>query len=290
MYLQNLSIAILITVIANGCPGVDSDPDRPDQLASVQQELLGTQGKSDQNKIPGDVLGAWNGESLPAAGLIESWPSIWPAIDSFIPIGDLKVEAIAGHRFALIEKKQANGFSLGTFTKSIPCKGASIIAVVRPVRCRGKVPWTSIVDIFYDRLTIGIHNNTGLVCIHVNGNSENSEEALPDQRIAILSLVVKPEGSYTAYANGAQIMSGKSEEDMTSLEPGVAGPFANAITIGRNDPDPWTTFNGGIGAVYLYKKALSSAERQMREEILTKAFSEIPSIGGPAGQDRKINF
>ena len=34
------------------------------------------------------------------------------------------------------------------------------------------------------------------------------------------------------------------------------------INLGRNEPDAWSTFNGEIGDVFLYKSALSDAERK----------------------------
>jgi hypothetical protein len=34
------------------------------------------------------------------------------------------------------------------------------------------------------------------------------------------------------------------------------------IDLGRNEPDAWSTFNGELGDVFLYKSALSEAERR----------------------------
>ena len=44
--------------------------------------------------------------------------------------------------------------------------------------------------------------------------------------------------------------------------PGKEG-YAKNITVGRNAPDAWTTFNGDIGDVFLYKVALTDAERKI---------------------------
>ena len=74
---------------------------------------------------------------------------------------------------------------------------------------------------------------------------------------------------------------------MTRAEPGIADPFANAITIGRNAPDHWTTFNGNIGAVYLYAKALSPTERHQLEEMLSTKYRDLPAMGDPAAKDGK---
>ena len=55
---------------------------------------------------------------------------------------------------------------------------------------------------------------------------------------------------------------------MTALVPGVHGAFGSSISIGRNLPDRWSTYNGSIGDVLLYKTALSDAERKQVESHL----------------------
>jgi hypothetical protein len=60
-------------------------------------------------------------------------------------------------------------------------------------------------------------------------------------------------------------MANLTKNALASLVPGVAGAFATSITIGRNAPDGWTAFNGAIGDVFVYKVALSDAERQQLE-------------------------
>lgn len=283
---------LLLLVSMNACPGLDAAGNPGDRPASGQPATTPAQEKLQTEKIPDGLLGYWRSESLPESGVIESWPSMPPVEKAFIPMGegDVNVERIDGRRYAMIKKKEANGLTLGSFPDQIPCKGASVVVAVRPMRQRGKVPWNSIVDVFYDRLTIGIHNNTGSVCVHVNGELKNSEAIMPENQVAILSLVVEPDGSYVTYANGRQIISGKSEEDMTVLEPGVAGPFAHEITIGRNAPDPWTTFNGAIGAVYLYAKSLSSMERQQLEQELSGLFRDSSPKSSVAEKPTKPGF
>ena len=81
-------------------------------------------------------------------------------------------------------------------------------------------------------------------------------------------MVVQSNGNYKVWANGTQLMNDTSTSDMTSLVPGVAGTFANNITVGRNWPDQWTTFNGDIGDVFFYKTALVDADRLALEQFI----------------------
>ena len=81
---------------------------------------------------------------------------------------------------------------------------------------------------------------------------------------------MQPDGSYEVHANGARVLSAGTAQAMNQLVPGVAGPFAKQITIGRNAPDGWTAFHGQIGDVFLYKTALSETERRQLEAFIAK--------------------
>jgi hypothetical protein len=93
----------------------------------------------------------------------------------------------------------------------------------------------------------------------------NSSYAIPEKQVTILSMVVQSNGTYRVYANGTQIISNTTTSQMTSLVPGVVGDYGRFINVGRNNPDGWSTFNGNIGDVFLYKIALTDAERQQLE-------------------------
>jgi hypothetical protein len=137
-----------------------------------------------------------------------------------------------------------------------------MVAAVRHRRHSSRDAWDSVIDIFYDRLQLGIYNSNGTVYVRRNGQAKTSEFALADGQIAILSLVVKPDGTWKAFADNREIMASDSADQMTKLVPGIAGGFGRCINLGRNEPDAWSTFNGEIGDVFLYKTALSDAERK----------------------------
>jgi len=175
-----------------------------------------------------------------------------------------------------------DGFLFNSFTKPIACNGASAIAVVKPIRDDVSTAWTSVIDVFYDRLVIGVKTDSGRVVVKRNGSTRESETAIPDGQTTILSMIVQPGGAYKVYADGVEIISDDSASDMTSLKPNVPGPYADSINIGRNNPDPWTTYNGKIGDLFIYKKALSDSQRKGLEAYIAAKYS----CPGPATRKR----
>jgi sialate O-acetylesterase len=233
-----------------------------------------------------DLLFACRGDSLSSGGAA-SWPVDVPAGQTLAPIGAPTVDAIDGHKYASMRFEEGDGFTVGKYTSPIACNGASIVVVAKPIRNGAAAGWTSIVDVFYDRLILGIRNDSGLVCVRRNGSTDDSSAAIPSGQITILSLIVQPDGTYKAYANGTEIMSNTAPSPMTSLVPGVAGPYADSITIGRNAPDAWTAFNGDIGDVYLYKAALTDVERRQLEAYLANKLSAEPANRDPSRTGRQ---
>ena len=76
-----------------------------------------------------------------------------------------------------------------------------MVAVVKPVRNPNGDPWTSVVDVFYNRLVLGVKNATGQVVVWRNGTLVDSGSySIPDGQETVLSLVVQPTGEFVAYA------------------------------------------------------------------------------------------
>jgi hypothetical protein len=57
----------------------------------------------------------------------------------------------------------------------------------------------------------------------------------------------------------------------TQLTPGSEG-FMHDLTVGRNGPDAWTTFNGNIGDLYFYLAPLNTTERTQLENVIRGKF------------------
>ena len=223
---------------------------------------------------PASLLAACRAKSLPANGPLTSWPSALPGGQPLKPIGSPALDVIDGHKYAKFSYETGDGFSVGTYNSPIASEGASIVVVAKPIRNGAGSGWTSIVDIFYDRLVLGIRNDTGLVCVRRNGGVDTNSKPIPDGQITILSLIVQPDGAYKVFANGSEVMSNPTKNPMTSLVPGVAGAYATSITLGRNAPDGWTAFNGAIGDAFVYKSALSDAERQQLEASIAASLAQ----------------
>ena len=225
---------------------------------------------------PDRLLFACRSDALPAGGTLSVWPASLQGGPALRRIGNPAVESIDGRKYARIVYEQGDGFTVGAYTAPIACAGASIVVVAKPLRNGANAGWTSLVDVFYDRLVLGIRNDNGLVCVRRNGSLETSAVAIPDGQITILSLIVQMNGAYKVYANGTELLSNATASPLTALVPGVAGPYANSITVGRNAPDGWTTFNGDIGDVFLYRSALSDPERHELETYLRTQLAEKP--------------
>jgi len=220
-------------------------------------------------KIPSkdQLILACLAESLPS-GNGGGWPTLVPEGGNLKPRSSSETVRIDGRNYSRNIYWDGDGFSFKYYSEPIPCKGASIVTLVRPMRMTEQTSSVPIVDVFYDRLMLGIRGDSGLVCVTRNGGTDNSKIAIPDRQITILSLIVQPDGKYKVYANGAEVISNPGLSDMTALVPPAAN-FAKGIVIGSNGPDAWTAFNGDIGDVFLYKTALSDDERKELEAYIT---------------------
>ena len=173
------------------------------------------------------------GESLPEEGTTGAWPTLFPKGGKMSPISTPTTTKFAGRKYSRNVYSDGDGYAFKTYAGPIACRGASVVAVARPVRNGASSGWFSIVDVFYDRLVLGIHDDSGRICVRRNGPIEDSTIVVPDGQVTLLSLIVQPEGRYKVYANGAEVIDNSSLSPMTSLLPGEAG-FAKSITIGRN--------------------------------------------------------
>lgn len=204
-------------------------------------------------------------DALPASGPINSWATYIPSGQSLPRIGSPTAELIDGRKFSRHDYDDGDGFNKGAYSSPIACDGASIVVTVKPMRNGVAAPWTSIVDFFYNKLSLGLRNDTGQICVWRNGNLQTSTATVPDGQTTVLSLVVQSNGTYKVWANGVEVMSVSGTSALTSIAPGTEGHMKN-ITVGRNWPDGWTTFNGYIGDLFVYTEALSVADRQALEQ------------------------
>jgi hypothetical protein len=216
----------------------------------------------------GDLLFSALTDAFPASGATGDWPTDVPVGGSLIQMGNPTVAIVDGQKWNN-NVYPNTGYRFGEFADAIPVNGVTAVAVIRPIRNGIATGWTSVIDVFYNRLVVGVLNSTGQVIAWRNGTLVNSGGyVIPDGQKTVLSLVAQPTGEFKVYANGQTVISNTTTSAMTSLDPlwngGTTGYWSN-INVGRNNPDGWTVFNGNIGDAFLYKVALTSAERKQLE-------------------------
>jgi len=131
------------------------------------------------------------------------------------------------------------------------------------------------VDIFYDQLCIGVHNETGQIKVKVSGaNGANpiwtsaADKTIPEEA-GVLTLSVDNTGDFEVFWRGASdpaaVSMGTGSGNLagapyTALYPGANGRgYAKYINLGRNQPDSWPTYTGLIGDTVVYDEQLGPA-------------------------------
>jgi len=234
-------------------------------------------------------------EALPAAGeAVVTW-------GAFNAMGTPVVEELGGVKWMRNTYAPSTGLSHvdNPFTEPVWIDGATIVTAVRPIRHPDGGPWYSIIDLFYDQLCMGIHNQTGRVQVKITDSSGSNhlwtapeETAILDGEGGVLSMTVTNSGLFTVYWMGAdgferEIGSGQGNTGLGYFEltPGAAGRgYAASMNVGRNNPDGWTTFNGYIGDTYVYGYAMDEWDRMdLVEQTYTAMGLEITELpGAPA--------
>ena len=233
--------------------------------------------KSSVRNIPrtADLLFSVITDSLPASGAAGNWPTYIPSGSTLTSIGNPTVEVLGGTKWEKNNRMTSqDGFRFGgTYTSPIAVNGVTIVAAVKPTYCNpGGEARGEIVDIFYGDLFLAVGHTDGHVIVcRRNYAQSGTGYYVPEGQKTILSLVVSATGTLTLYANGVQKWTQASGVDYTTLQPGVDS-YKHYINVGRNNPDGWSAFNGNIGDVFVYKVALSDAERQQLEADIGEKF------------------
>jgi len=142
-----------------------------------------------------------------------------------------------------------DGFLQGTYATAIPVSGVTMVMAVKPLRNAVSDGWNSIVDIMYDKLTLGIKNSTGQIVVRRNGGNDSSVGTIPDGQATVLSMTVQTDGSYEVWANGVSMMTGSANGTMTALDPNrtefkdepdwANTALLSGMTVGQGNWDQW---------------------------------------------------
>ncbi len=222
-----------------------------------------------------------------AASATAPWPCAFPASSSMARMGNPGVTTIGGQQWETnpnLDGGTGVGYLFGTYSASVPVTGVSIVAVAKPTWNGNGGTRGEVVDLMYDRVSFGIAQGNGHIQVARNGAWYDSSTTIASGQAVVMSLVIQTDGSYIVYTNGVQAFSvAAGGGGMTELVPNVAGGYANAFNIGRNNPDGWSSFNGAIGDVYVYQTAISDTKRQALEASLGSKFNVFHSINATAG-------
>lgn len=254
--------------------------------------------KGSERNIPrsSDLLFSVVTDALPASGNTGPWATYQPAGQTLSTIGSPTAEVPDGVKWEKNAYADGDGYKQGRYATPIACNGMTILAAIQPTFAAvpGE-PRGEIVDIFYDRLALSISHADGRVMVARNYWNDWGP-AIPNGQKTVLTLVVQPDGSYKTYANGSQIMTGGANGDWTSINPdhsaswGNDPDFTHYVSVGRNYPDGWSTFNGHLGDVFVYTIALTDAERrQLEADVSAKFLSTDYKITASAGTGGYIN-
>ena len=254
--------------------------------------------------------------SLGAVGSSGAWPLLYntfpvtPALTQLTAIATPMVTKVRGLKYDYNLRGDGDGYRLNTVSQnaSIPTTGASVVALVKPIRNTTSDTFNSLVDIFYSNMILGIKNNTGQIQVRRNGtdywSTNDTAHTIPDGQITIVSMVMQSDGTFTVWASawnntthvfGAPtvMLSTAVTSAFTAFVPAQAGTddYRKWIDVGRNNPDNWTTFNGYVGDVFVYKTALSTAERTTLEADLQTRMNSIATynITATAGPNGSIS-
>jgi hypothetical protein len=271
----------------------------PDQIVALTADISGVvlalKSRPAVRDIPAqsDLLFAAVTETLPASGSIGNWPALAPAGTNFAKVNNPQVSIVDNQPWVAGNRSTAPGFiASGPYDPNlgvVTINGASIVAVIQPIRSGPDDAWNSVVDIFYGRLVLACMNPSGQVRVERQGEWANGP-ALPAGQKTILTLVAQPTGEYKVYANGLKVMDIASTADLTYLNPSIQdlpgwpwGDFdwAHYMMIGRNFPDNWTGFNGNIGDVFVYGKALDPAELDRLQQDVANKFGITMQVDAP---------
>ena len=143
----------------------------------------------------------------------------------FVPIGGTPtVQQLSGVNWEQNLYTNGTGFRLenpavpnnGQYTTPIPLgSGATVVLAAQPVRVGSDENWNSIVDVFFNQLSLGIMNGSGQICVGVNDVNGSANEnpnnvyyrtaTIPNGQTTILSLVVSNSGVFVVYTNGVAV-------------------------------------------------------------------------------------
>jgi hypothetical protein len=244
--------------------------------------------------VPGrNITLAANGRNIPAQNNLlfaalsancagtTPWPAFMPKGRSLSPMGTPTVSTIGTAQW---ENNKADGDGF-TFTNvgwtpvkgTLTFNGGTIVVAATPTTGLAPNAYQQMVSVLVNQFSIGVQRDTGQLRVWRGGTQFNGPD-IPSGQSTVFSVVVQPTGQFTVYANSVQVMNETSTFNFTTLTP--IDWYMTDVNVGKGwNGDGWSSFNGDIGDVFVYKTALSDADRKALEVDLGTRFSiPIPNI------------
>ena len=210
------------------------------------------------------------------------WPlaySSFAGISAMTPMGTPSVGTI-GSEPAAANDAEGDGFHVTNIPMgtNLTTNGASIVVVAKPAVFTPGNAYQDIVSVLLDQLSIGIQRDTGEVTVKRKGGWYNTGYFVADGESVILSLVVQPTGPLAVYANGVKVFTRDSLRDMSFLT--ASAWYMTDINVGKAwNGDGWSSYNGNIGDVYVYKTAIDDVKRKtLQSDLATKFGITLPTL------------
>lgn len=226
-----------------------------------------------------------------------NWTPTYPAGAMLNRIATPETTTINGQKWVTIQRGSGgdDGFELAGIPNlgaGTDVNGVSIVVAVRPYypinvggEARGE-----IVSMYYNGLVLASDHDTGEVMIARKAwDWRRTGYRIPNGQITILSLVVQLDGSCKLYANGTEVWTGAAIGDNAyDMLQGTDPGWMTRTGVGRNPWDGWSSFNGLIGDVRVYKTAIADSKRTALETEMINRYGTagsftITATAGPGG-------
>jgi len=235
---------------------------------------------------------AFDTNALPADGAaIATWPLMHPMGPSWPKFGGCNpvVTTLDGVKWETNHNgTSVDGFDGGACGSWACPLGASYVMAIKPLRNATADSWDVLFDIGCMGLTVGVRNNTGALTVFRKGHQFEYGGAaiIPDGQKTVLSLVVQPDGEFKIWSNGVQLVNQTATSPLDPVGPNYNGPmatgsWADRISLARNSAGGWSAFNGAIGDTFIYRTALSDADRQTLQNDIAAKFGITMADGTP---------
>jgi hypothetical protein len=204
-----------------------------------------------------------------------TWPTAYSSIGvtEMTTQGTPSVRTINGQNL-VSNKRDGDGFRLTNIPEgnTLPFDGGTIVVAARPIRYAPGNAYQCLVSTLLDRFTLIVQRDTGRLVVWRNDRWFEGP-IIPNGQITIFSVVVQPDGQFQVFLNGDSMPVMDITETSPFTAMGATRWFGTDVSVGKGwNGDGWSSFNGDIGDVYVYKVAIDQAKREALEDSLIAKF------------------